>query len=139
MRSDATWKIIYDGRCRFCTGSATRLARRLPDSRVELVDYNAPGALDRFSTISREACDKAMHLVDPAGRVFRGAEAAVRAVAARGPFWRVVMVYYLPGLRWLMDRLYALVAANRYRIAGRNDRCEACSGGACRRPDSPRH
>ena len=137
MPDDATWKIIYDGRCKFCTGGAARLARWLPVGRVELVDYHAPGALSRFPSITPDACDKAMHLVDPSGRVFRGAEAAVRAVAAGGPLWRIAMIYYIPGVRWLVDRFYALIAANRYRIAGRNDPCEACSGGACRRPDAP--
>jgi predicted DCC family thiol-disulfide oxidoreductase YuxK len=129
-----TWKIIYDGRCRFCVAGAKRLARSFPPGRVELVDYNLPGVLDAFPTLTREACEKAMQLVDPSGRVYRGAEAAARAIAARGPIWRWALVYYVPGVRWASDRLYAMVAANRYRIAGRTDQCDACQNGSCRLP-----
>jgi predicted DCC family thiol-disulfide oxidoreductase YuxK len=133
-----TWKIIYDGGCRFCTAGAARLARSFPAGRAELVDYNTPGALERFPTVTREACEQAMHLVDPAGRVYRGAEAAARAIAARGTFSRWALGYYVPGIRWLSDRLYALVARNRYRIAGRTDPCGACQNGACRLPGGER-
>ncbi len=134
--ADGVWTIIYDGGCRFCTAGAGRLASWFPAGSVELIDYHQPGALARFPSITREACDEAMHLVNPLGRIFRGAEAVARAVGSRGLLGRLALVYYVPGVRWVCDRLYAVVAANRYRIAGRTDGCEACRTGSCRRPGS---
>lgn len=129
---EASWVIIYDGQCRLCTAGAPRLASWFVGTNVELVDYHAPDALTRFGTsITPEACQAALHLVDPSGRVFRGAEAVARAIASRGRLWRVAMAYYVPGVRWMLDRMYGLVAENRYRIAGRTG---SCVTGTCVRP-----
>jgi len=48
----------------------------------------------------------AMHLITPTGRVYRGFEAAVRAVATRPILGWLAYAYYLPGLRQLCDGLY---------------------------------
>jgi predicted DCC family thiol-disulfide oxidoreductase YuxK len=74
---------------------------------------------------------KAMHLVKPDGRIFRGAEAIAQALATRPLFAWVAWVYYLPGLRQLFDSLYAYVAANRYRFWTKSIPSD-CASGACR-------
>jgi predicted DCC family thiol-disulfide oxidoreductase YuxK len=74
---------------------------------------------------------KAMHLITPNGRVFRGAEAIVQALATRRLFAWVALIYYLPGLRQIMNGLYAFVAANRYRFWGKTVLGE-CESGSCR-------
>lgn len=129
------WTIVYDGECRFCEAGSARLLKWLPAGRRERVACQAPELAERFPDVSREACRAAMHLVGPDGRVFQGAEAVARAVGARGGVWAVAKAYYLPGVRWLMDRAYRWVAANRYRLAGRTS---ACEGGVCRPGDRPR-
>jgi hypothetical protein len=47
-----------------------------------------------------------MHLVDTHGRVFVGAEAAVRSLASRPVLGRLALVYYVPGVRLLADTVY---------------------------------
>lgn len=131
------WSIIYDGNCRFCTAGAARLARSFRGN-VDLVDYQQPSALARFPSVTFEACERAMHLVDPRGRVYRGAEAVARAIAERGVLWKWALIYSVPGVRQLAEWMYALVARNRYRIAGRSDPCDACAKGACPLPAKPR-
>ena len=66
-------------------------------------------------------------MVTAGGTVHSGAEAVARALELRGflGLWRL---YYLPGLRRLLDAAYAWVAARRYRILGRTEECET---GAC--------
>jgi predicted DCC family thiol-disulfide oxidoreductase YuxK len=68
---------------------------------------------------------QAMHLVTPEGKIFRGVEAAVHAVATRPILGKVAYLYYLPGLRGICDRLYAWIAAHRYQLAG------DCPSGTC--------
>jgi predicted DCC family thiol-disulfide oxidoreductase YuxK len=75
---------------------------------------------------------KAMHLVTPDGRVFLGAEAIVQALATRPLFAWAAPVYYLPGLRQLLNGLYAFIAANRYRFWGKSASSGECESGACR-------
>lgn len=120
------WVVLYDGRCRFCTAQAARLARWARPGALELRDFHQPGALDAFPAITFDACMEAMHAVAPDGRVFRGAEAAVRAVATRRLPFAAAYAYYVPGIRQAADALYRRIAARRYRLAA-----AACNDGTC--------
>lgn len=104
-----------------------RLAR--PGS-IELVDFQRPGALDRFPGVSYDECMKAMHLVTPDGHVYKGFEAVARALATRRILGLIAYVYFVPGIRQLLDVLYRAIAANRYRLGGKKA-SEACKDGAC--------
>jgi predicted DCC family thiol-disulfide oxidoreductase YuxK len=66
---------------------------------------------------------RAMQFIDARGRAYAGAEAAVRAVALRR-IGRLAFLYYLPGLRQLLDWTYRLLARHRYRLMG-------CRDGTC--------
>jgi predicted DCC family thiol-disulfide oxidoreductase YuxK len=123
--------LIYDGLCKFCTAAARRLVSWMGRVEVELLDFQRPGALDRFPGLTHDDCMKAMRLVTPAGRVYSGFEAAVRAFATRRVVGAVAYLYYVPGPRQLLDWLYAKVAANRYRIMGKAVAAGECEGGTC--------
>jgi len=125
------YAILYDGHCRFCTEGARRLTSWMRRGTAELVDFQQPGVLARFPGISPEACMERLHLVTPDGRVFAGMEAVVRAVATRRFPGGLACLYYVPGFRQLLDLLYRLVAANRYRIMGRAGAAGECEGGSC--------
>lgn len=123
--------VLYDGECRFCTEGAARLARFAKPSALELVSSKDPAQLARFPQVSQFAANRALQLVMPDGRVYSGAAAVAQALNTR-PIWRgLTWVYNVPGVHWLTDRLYDLVAANRYRIAGR---IAPCDSGTCTPP-----
>jgi predicted DCC family thiol-disulfide oxidoreductase YuxK len=126
--------VLYDGQCRFCTGQMQNLLRLARPGAVRAVDFQAPGALDHFPSLSHDACMQAMHLVTPDGRIYRGFEAAVQAVATRRWLLPLAYGYYLPGIRWLCDGIYAWIAAHRYRLLGRT----ACPEGTCALHARPR-
>ena len=72
-----------------------------------------------------------MYLVTPTGKVYGGFEAAVRALATRPVFGWLAFAYYLPGLRLLLDCLYAAIARHRYRIMGKAVAAGNCTDGTC--------
>jgi predicted DCC family thiol-disulfide oxidoreductase YuxK len=117
--------LIYDGLCRFCTAGAERFLRWMGRVDVERLDFQRPGALDRFPGLTHDDCMKAMQLIAPDGRVYHGAEAVAQGLATRRFFGKVAYLYYVPGVRQLLDWLYERVAANRYRIMGQ------CTSDAC--------
>jgi predicted DCC family thiol-disulfide oxidoreductase YuxK len=123
--------VLYDGLCRFCTAQSKNLAALARPGAVEMVNFQDPGALDRFPGLTHELCMQAMILVTPEGQVVRGFEAAVRAVATRPILKYLAYLYYLPGLRQLCDLVYRLIAANRYRIMGKTVAEHGCKGGTC--------
>jgi predicted DCC family thiol-disulfide oxidoreductase YuxK len=122
--------ILFDGHCRFCTRQSRKLVSLARPGLVEAVNFQEAGALDRFPGITHDACMTAIHLVEPDGRVSKGPEAIVRAMATRPVFRWIRVIYYIPGLRQVVNGLYAFVAAHRYQIWGRAD--SACSEGTCR-------
>jgi predicted DCC family thiol-disulfide oxidoreductase YuxK len=126
--------VLYDGHCRFCTEQSRNLVALARPGAVEAVSFQEPEQLARFPGLTHAACMQAMHLVTPDGRVFRGFEAAVQAVATRAIVGRLAYVYYLPGIRQLCDWLYRAIAARRYRILGKTG---ACEDGTCALHASP--
>jgi predicted DCC family thiol-disulfide oxidoreductase YuxK len=127
-KSPPKYAVLYDGHCKFCTGQSKRLAALARPGALELLDFQEPGVLSRFPGLTHEACMQAMHLVTPTGRVFRGFEAIVQALATRRLVGLLAYTYYLPGLRPLCDWFYDRLAANRYRLMGQN---QECTGGTC--------
>jgi predicted DCC family thiol-disulfide oxidoreductase YuxK len=117
--------ILYDGHCRFCTQQMKKLARFLPTGAYRAESFQDAGVLDRFPGLTHDMAMEEMKLIDARGRVFGGAEAAVRAVAMRA-IGRLAFLYYVPGLRQLIDWIYRTIARNRYRIAGKT-----CDDGTC--------
>jgi len=111
--------LLFDGHCRLCTAGARKLARWARPGAVELASFQDPSVLGRFPDLTRDQCLQAMHLVEPDGHVFGGAEAVVAVLVTRGWLFAWTRLYYLPGLRWLADRAYRWVARNRYRLTGR--------------------
>jgi predicted DCC family thiol-disulfide oxidoreductase YuxK len=92
---------------------------------VERLDFQQPGVLERFPGLTHEMCMERMYLISPDGRIFAGVEGIARAIATRPILGKVALLYYVPGLRQLLDALYRMIAANRYRLMGK------CENGMC--------
>jgi len=124
--------VLYDGHCRFCKAQMKNLLAVARPGSIEPISFHDEGVLDRYPQLSYEQCMEAMHLVTPDGRVFRGMEAAARAVTTRPLLGLFAWLYYVPGIRQLLDALYRWIAARRYRIAGREIAAHGgCDNGAC--------
>ena len=102
--------LIWDGDCGFCRRSVQHLRLRLGD-RVDFEPYQT--AHDRFPAIPLAAFRDAVHLVEPDGRVSRGAEAVFRALALGGRALPLAAYRRLPGLAGVSEWAYCLVAAHR--------------------------
>jgi predicted DCC family thiol-disulfide oxidoreductase YuxK len=122
--------LFYDGHCRLCEAGSQRMLALAQPGKIERIDFQQPGVLDAYPGVSYEACMEQMILVTPTGRVYGGFEAAVQAVATR-TLGKVALLYYVPGIKLILDVLYAAVAANRYRIMGKTIAAGGCDSGAC--------
>ncbi len=136
--------MLYDGQCRFCTEGSRRLEAWMKRGTVERIDFQQPGVLERFPGLTWEMCMERLHLVAPDGNVFAGVEAIVRAIATRPILGKAAYLYFVPGLRQVLDKLYKVVAANRYRLMGKAVAAGHCEGGTCslhfpRKRTSPDH
>jgi len=107
--------VLYDGRCDFCIAQARRL-RTIVRGALLFRSFHDEGVLADYPGLNKEACMKEIKLVEPGGRICGGAEAVVRAIRYGNPILGVfVWVYYVPGVRYAADRIYAQVARSRHR------------------------
>ncbi|MGE0789617.1 MAG: thiol-disulfide oxidoreductase DCC family protein [Sandaracinaceae bacterium] len=111
--------VLYDGHCVFCKSQMKNLVTLAKRHAFDALSFQDPGVLDRFEGLTYEECMEEMKLILPDGRVFGGMEAAVRAVTTRPVLGLLAWLYYVPGVRWLMDFAYRQIAKRRYRIAGK--------------------
>jgi predicted DCC family thiol-disulfide oxidoreductase YuxK len=111
MTSTAAPLFVYDGDCGFCRGWVERWRQRTGD-RVVYAPFQE--VADRFPSISVEAFRAQAHLIEPDGRVARGAEAVFHALsyAPRGG-WLLAAYRRVPGFAAVAEAVYRWVARHR--------------------------
>lgn len=117
--------IVYDGLCPLCIRTMAVVDVLDGGRRLEYVDLEADWARarERAPSLTREDALAAMHVVTPAGGIFRGFD-GFRALAAATPALRLVApLLYIPPIPPLGRGVYRWVAARRPRRLCR-DVCE---------------
>ena len=82
--------MIFDGDCNFCAFWIHRW-QEATGERVDYLSFQDSSIAARFPELPREELEKAVHLVEPDGGVYSGAEAACRSLA------------HNPHEQWLQD------------------------------------
>ena len=113
--------LLYDGHCRLC-GASARSLRAWARGSLELESFREVDVVNQYG-LSIEACEQSVHLVRSDGVIEHGVGALLGALRHRwfSPLFAWVR---LPGIRFLVDRVYSLISKWRFRIAGRT-----CDGG----------
>ena len=103
--------LIFDGNCHFCRRWVERW-REMTDGAIDYAPFQEVAA--RFPEIPRDAFEKALHFVEPDGRVSRAAEAVFRSLGqTRGGRWLWWSYERLPGFAPITEMAYRVVARNR--------------------------
>ena len=103
--------MIFDGDCHFCR----RWIERWREKTKGAVEY-APfqEVASRFPEIPREAFERAVHLIEKDGTVYRAAEAVFQSLGkVSGRRWLVWGYERIPGFAPVTEIAYGLVARNR--------------------------
>ncbi len=120
--------VINDGECPFCLRSLARFQRRDKHDAFEYVPRQTDGLDERFPKLAEGDFNTGMRLIHADGSIDVGAD-AVYGIARRGSVFRwFAWLYRVPGLTWVFRKMYAWVAANRYRLG------KSCDDGACAIP-----
>ena len=105
--------VLYDGECLLCAGGARLLAGLDFQGRLAFLSLHDPRVRTRWPELSFSRLVRELHVIDPAGRQHRGAE-AIRWLARRVPaLWPALPILHLPGTLPLWRRLYRELAGRR--------------------------
>ena len=104
--------LVFDGDCGFCRFWVARWRHRSGD-RVEYVPSDAAETVERVPSLQPDRLARAVHLIEPNGRVSAGAEAVFRLLAHGGSRIPLTLYSRLPVVAAVSERAYALVASHR--------------------------
>jgi predicted DCC family thiol-disulfide oxidoreductase YuxK len=123
---------IYDGNCVICQQSLSIIKALDWLNRVEFLNiHDWEQVSQRYPALDFEAAMGQVHVITPEGAMlggFAGARRLLRDLPLGFPFW---LLFHLPGMNWLGNKIYRLIARNRYRI-NRMVGAPVCENGACK-------
>ncbi len=122
--------VLYDGDCGFCTKWRDRMSRRDREGRIEWLSVHDPSVASRFPDLDREDAMRQMYVYAPDGTVHKGSEGWMELFRFLEGLSFMVALGRLPGMRFVMRRVYGFIAGRRYRLS--------CAGAACRLPPAGR-
>ncbi|MBI4436532.1 MAG: DUF393 domain-containing protein [Candidatus Omnitrophica bacterium] len=103
--------LLWDGDCGFCRRWITRW-QYLTGEKVDYAPFQEKG--DQFPEIPKESFINSVQLVEPDGKIYRGAEAVFRTLAyAPGRRWMLWVYQRVPGAAPLTEWGYRFVARHR--------------------------
>ncbi len=114
--------LLFDGVCNLCNGSVQFIIRRDPEARFRFASLQSEVGqryLDELR-VDRQAVDSVI-LIE-GDRWYKEGDAALRIARLLPGPWKALGIFRLLP-RSLRDRLYRLVARNRYRWFGRRESC----------------
>lgn len=124
--------IVYDGICRFCSAWVRFLLRRDRAGLFHFAPMQGPTGRRLLADQGLDPDDPSSFLYRENGRVYQDSDAVLRVVGQLGGAWPLVRLLRLvPG--FMRDAVYRLLARNRYRWFGRQERCELPDPGAAKR------
>lgn len=115
---------VWDDSCRFCEQSKNKAQWLDWCNRLQIVGQSKvttvpPAWVEGYNP---ELGDKGMFIrpIGEPSKAYYGFYALRRLVWALPLTWVTVPVWYIPGVPWVGERIYAWIAANRKRFGGCN-------------------
>lgn len=116
--------LFFDGACGMCTRSANFVLKINRTGGVQIEPLQSPGTVERLHISPSELLSSTRWL-DASGAVYSGAEGMNAAVSAALGTRIPLLLYRIPGIRFIEDFVYRWVAAHRYRFPGTTPYCES--------------
>ena len=118
--------VLYDDECPLCTFQMKVLTWLDWLNVAALVPLSSDQARQVAPQLDRETLRAAMHVVTAEGAIHRGAR-CIRFLSLRMPLlFPLALILWIPGVIWLAEHVYQLIAKNRYvlsRVFGCKDAC----------------
>ncbi|MGH3968100.1 MAG: thiol-disulfide oxidoreductase DCC family protein [Mycobacterium sp.] len=107
-----------------CTRSVDSILKLNRTGDLRTAPLQGPGVAERLGIPSSQLLDSGRWL-DASGAVYSGAEAMNAAVSAAIGTRLPLMLYRIPGVRFVQEAIYRWVATHRYRFPGTTPYCES--------------
>lgn len=114
--------VLFDGVCNLCSASVRFVLRRDPAGRFRFASLQSEAGRELLRRHGLDPDDLHSVVLVEDGRAYTRSDAALRIARGLGGGWPLLgALRAVP--RPVRDRVYGLVAANRYRWFGKQDSC----------------
>jgi len=114
--------IIFDGHCVMCSGWARFILRYDRARRFRLLPAQSPTGRALYVHYGLDPEDYETNILLADGVAWFKSESVIRTALGLGLPWSLIAALRVLPRGW-RDRLYGLVARNRFRLFGRRDVC----------------
>lgn len=125
MNSTAPFEVFYDEQCPLCRKEINFIRRRDKQNRITLTDISAADFDAAETGKSLDELMREIHGRYGDGSLITGVE-VFREIYQRIGLGFFVRPTRLPGIRWIMDRMYNLFAKLRYKSAMKRAEKNTC-------------
>ncbi|HEY9785519.1 MAG TPA: DCC1-like thiol-disulfide oxidoreductase family protein [Candidatus Obscuribacterales bacterium] len=113
-------RLTFDGHCLLCVRGTGIFHRMDIFGRYEFVDFRRADNRDRLKDLDFERAEREMMVETEEG--WQGGFKAFRIISRSMPLlWFLLPLLYLPLISFIGERIYGLIAENRYLLLGRCD------------------
>ena len=113
--------IVFDGVCNFCNLVVRIIIRHDPSAQIHFTAQQSEAGEKLMQEISiKENSNSVLFVKD--GLVYYKSDAVIE-IAKHLSGWPSILQYSIIIPRFIRNFIYELVAANRYRIFGKQDQC----------------
>lgn len=109
--------VIYDGACPICSKTVAWMEEHEQPGSFEMLPCQSESLGNRFPSVDRAACMRAMHVVLPDGSVLAGEQALPEVFKRLKRLHYASALFKLPGAKILSRAFYRWFAERRYHIA----------------------
>ena len=122
MATPLPYIVLFDGWCNLCHGSVRFIIRRDPKEMFVFASLQSEQATALFEEKGVKSTTMESLVLIKGNRVFRKSSAALEIARSLNGLWPLCYVFVIVP-RPIRDRVYDLVARNRYRLFGKRDHC----------------
>jgi predicted DCC family thiol-disulfide oxidoreductase YuxK len=124
MNTEAAGTLFFDGACGMCTRARDFLLKMNRSGNLQTEPLQSPGVAQRLG-IAPASLLESVRWLDSSGEVYSGAEAANAAFSSAVGTRIPLVIYRIPGIRFIEEAIYRWIAGHRYRFRGTTPYCES--------------
>ncbi|MDH4088945.1 MAG: DCC1-like thiol-disulfide oxidoreductase family protein [Cyclobacteriaceae bacterium] len=114
--------VLFDGVCNLCNGAVQFIIKRDPESKFRFASLQSDFGKSQLAKFGFEATALETIVVVENDTIFQRSEAVLRITSHLSSIWPIFTIFkFVPHV--IRDGIYNIIAAYRYKIFGRNEKC----------------
>ncbi len=115
--------LIYDGACNLCNKLFLFIERKNRDTKIFMAPYQSETGKEiiRYFWVEKDVPDSLVYIKNEI--IYLKSDAVLQILRDMGGFWKMLSYSFIIFPNSMLDRIYDIIAQNRYRMFGSSPSC----------------